>query len=139
MRSVELVVRNPSGLHARPAALFVRTAGQFRSRITVENLTSQKTADAKSLLLVLTTGVQRGHRIRIAADGPDEAEAIAALSGLVASGLGEALEAEPSEASATAGEGELSLLPPQEAVDVVGVEVPDEGGSGQGVGVEDRR
>jgi len=38
---------------------------------------------------VLTAGVQRGHRIRLTADGPDEAEAVLTLTELVASGLGE--------------------------------------------------
>src|SRR3972149_6879314 len=77
MQSRELILRNPSGLHARPAALFVEVASRFGARITVENLDrGSRTVDAKSILLLLTAGVQRGHRIRIAAAGPAEAEAL---------------------------------------------------------------
>ena len=90
MRYVELVVSNPSGLHARPATLFTEAAAAFSSKITVENLTRGKApVDAKSTLMLLTAGVSRDHRIRLAADGPDEEAAIDALVELVGSGLGE--------------------------------------------------
>jgi phosphocarrier protein len=90
MRSVELVVTNPSGLHARPATLFTEAAMEFASKVTVENLTRGKgPVDAKSTLMLLTAGVSSGHRIRLAADGPDEDAAIDALVDLVSSGLGE--------------------------------------------------
>jgi phosphocarrier protein HPr len=90
MRSVELVVRNASGLHARPATLFTEAAATFVSKVTVENLSRGKPpVDAKSTLMLLTAGVARDHRIRLAADGPDEEAAIERLVELVASGLGE--------------------------------------------------
>ena len=90
MRSVEIVMNNPSGLHARPATLFTEAAASFVSRITVENLTRGKgPVDAKSMLMLLTAGVSKDHRIRLVADGPDEDAAIEALVGLVDSGLGE--------------------------------------------------
>jgi phosphotransferase system HPr (HPr) family protein len=90
MRSVEIVVRNASGLHARPATLFTQKAAEFQARISVENLDRGKgPVDAKSLLLLLTVGVSRDHRIRLSADGVDEDAAIEALVGLIASGLGE--------------------------------------------------
>lgn len=91
MRTVELVVTNPSGLHARPATLFTETAARFSARITIENLDRAKgPVDAKSILMLLTAGVSRDQRVRLAADGPDEEEALAALAALVESGLGEA-------------------------------------------------
>jgi phosphotransferase system HPr (HPr) family protein len=91
MRSVELVVANPSGLHARPATLFTEAAARFAARITIENLDRAKgPVDAKSILMLLTAGVSRDQRIRLAADGPDEEDALAALTALVESGLGEA-------------------------------------------------
>jgi phosphotransferase system HPr (HPr) family protein len=91
MKSVEVVVRNPSGLHARPATLFTQAAAGFESRITVENLDRGKgPVDAKSLLLLLTTGVSRDHRVRLTADGADEEAAIETLVDLIDSGLGEA-------------------------------------------------
>jgi phosphotransferase system HPr (HPr) family protein len=93
MQEIELEVRNPSGLHARPASVFVKTAAGFRSRVQIQNL-SRGTApgDAKSILTMLTAGVKQGHRVRITAEGEDEAAAIASLSELVRSGIGEALE-----------------------------------------------
>jgi PTS hybrid protein len=90
MQSVEVVITNPSGLHARPAALFTRAAGRFDAKITVENLDrGSGPVDAKSILLLLTAGVSHGHRIRIAATGPDEDEAIKTLVEMLRQGLGE--------------------------------------------------
>jgi phosphotransferase system HPr (HPr) family protein len=95
MRTTELIVRNPSGLHARPAALFVRTAARFGSRITLENVDrGSAPADAKSIIAVMSSGVSRGQAIRITADGPDEDAAIAAIEAFVASGMGEAIPEE---------------------------------------------
>ncbi len=95
MAEREIDVRNPSGLHARPAATFVRAAGAFGADITVTNLTRNpdKSASAKSVLGVMGLGVSSGHRIRIAADGADADAAVEALVELVAAGLGEDLEA----------------------------------------------
>ncbi len=90
MRSIEVPVANPSGLHARPATLFTQKAAEFESRITVENLDRGKgPVDAKSILMLLTVGVSRDQRIRLTADGADEDAAIEALEELIASGLGE--------------------------------------------------
>jgi phosphotransferase system HPr (HPr) family protein len=89
--STEVEIRNPSGLHARPAATFVRAAAGFRSRIRLQNLTSGRPeCDAKSILGVLASGAQKGHRIRLVAEGDDAAQAIAELRALIESGLGEA-------------------------------------------------
>jgi phosphotransferase system HPr (HPr) family protein len=97
MAEVTLQVRNQSGLHARPAALFVKTAGGFSSNVQVTNLTRdpEKSAAARSLLGVMGLGVSSGHEIRITADGPDADEAIATLRKLVESGLGEELDPAP--------------------------------------------
>lgn len=87
---VRLTVRNPSGLHARPAAMFVRGAGGFGSTIRITNATrGTGPADAKSILAVLGLGVSAGHEIELTADGPDAEAAIAALQALVDGGLGE--------------------------------------------------
>ncbi|MBM4429606.1 MAG: phosphoenolpyruvate--protein phosphotransferase [Chloroflexi bacterium] len=90
-RTIELVVPNPVGLHARPAAQFVQTAARFRSRIRVQNVTQQRSfADAKSMMQVASQATARqGERIRIVATGEDADEAILALQGLVESGFGE--------------------------------------------------
>jgi phosphotransferase system HPr (HPr) family protein len=91
MQVAELDIHNKSGLHARPAAMFVKTAAAFRSSVFVENLTrGSKPANAKSLLAVLGCGVEQGHRIRVSAEGEDEAAAIAAVRMLAEGGFGEA-------------------------------------------------
>ena len=96
MAEIEVDVRNPSGLHARPAATFVRAAGGFTADVSVTNLSrdSGRSASAKSVLGVMGLAVARGHRIRIAADGSDAEEAVAGLAELVESGLGEEIEVE---------------------------------------------
>jgi len=90
MEQIRLTVTNATGLHARPAALFVQTAGRFASSITVANATDGgEPVDAKSILSVLTLGANKGHWIDITAEGPDAGEAIRALEALVTGGLGE--------------------------------------------------
>jgi phosphotransferase system HPr (HPr) family protein len=92
MRVAELDIHNKSGLHARPAAMFVNTAAGFRSKVSIENLTrGSKPANAKSLLAVLGCGVEQGHRIRVSAEGEDEAAAIEAVRALAEGGFGEAV------------------------------------------------
>ena len=92
MRTTELTVRNPSGLHARPAAMFVRTAAGFASKITLENLDrGTEPVDAKSIIAVMSSGVSQGHRIRVGADGADEDTAIETIEAFVASGMGETI------------------------------------------------
>lgn len=94
MRSVEVEVRNPSGIHARPGAKFVKAAATFSSKITVENLTnSRPIADAKSILSMIGAAVRNGDRVRITATGDDEDRAVDGLRELVESGLGETIEA----------------------------------------------
>ena len=83
-------MRNKVGLHARPAAQFVKTAARFKSSITVANLSKgTPPANAKSILSVLTAAVQMNDRIRLNADGADEAEAVAALCVLIDTNFGE--------------------------------------------------
>ncbi len=90
MQKVTLELTNPVGLHARPAAEFVRTATRFRSSVLVRNLTRETPAvNAKSILSVLTLGAEKGHVIEVTAEGPDEKEALAALKMLVTGGFEE--------------------------------------------------
>ena len=92
--SLEVQVQNPSGLHARPAALFVRAACAFRSEIRVANLTTGSSAvTAKSIIGVLGLGVQRGHRIQLSCEGEDEGLAAETLRSLVEDGLADQEEA----------------------------------------------
>lgn len=90
MQEAIIAVTNEVGLHARPAATFVKTAKGFTSAITVTNLTrSGQPADAKSLVQIFKAAVAQGHEVRITAEGPDEGEAMASLLGLIESNFGE--------------------------------------------------
>jgi phosphocarrier protein len=82
-----LRIRNELGLHARAAARFVHTAGRFRSRVSAG--CSGRRMDGKSILGILLLGASQGTEIEVEVDGPDEAEAFAALEALVAGGFGE--------------------------------------------------
>ena len=91
MARAEVVVRNPSGLHARPAAAFVKAAGGLGVDVRVTNLSRDpdRTASAKSVLGVMGLGVSRGHRIALEAEGSDAEAAVRSLVELVEGGLGE--------------------------------------------------
>jgi len=83
-------VTHEVGLHARPAATFVKTAKGFASEITIANLTrGSEPVDAKSLVKIFKSAVGSGHEIRLTADGLDERVALDALVGLIESNFGE--------------------------------------------------
>lgn len=73
------------GLHARPANLLVKTAGQFKSSITISNRTRE--VDAKRLLAVMTLGAKNNDEVTVAVEGSDEAQAMEALTKLFENGL----------------------------------------------------
>ena len=103
--TLRLTIRNPHGLHARPAARFVQTASGFDAKIEVRNLTSGRgPADAASLNAVATLGAAVGHEIEVAAGGPQAAEAIDAIRALAARDFDEAVEA-PEAAGGVRGRG----------------------------------
>jgi phosphotransferase system HPr (HPr) family protein len=79
MPEIHLVVKDPAGLHARPAAKFVQAASRFESRIVIRQ--GDREADAKSLIAILGLTIRPSSEIVLAADGPD---AEAALDGLAA-------------------------------------------------------
>lgn len=90
MQSTTITVTNAEGLHARPAHLFVSTAGKFEAEIQVRSLTGESEyVNAKSILSVLTLGVSQGHEIEIRAEGEDGGEAVEALSSLIEGGFEE--------------------------------------------------
>jgi multiphosphoryl transfer protein len=102
--SVMLV--NPLGLHARPAARLIRMARRWQARITLENLTrGTGAAPADSINGVLWLGAQRGHRVRVRARGVEARPAVAMLADFLASGCDEGAGGEveaPQRASAAA-------------------------------------
>ena len=87
MVSRQVTVVNALGLHARAAARFVKVASRFRSQIRVTR--GQHTMDGKSILGLLLLAAARGSELTIAADGPDEADAVEALGALVERGFEE--------------------------------------------------
>ena len=80
-----LEIKNPQGLHARPAEQFARTAMQFDAQLELVN--GSKRADAKSILHILTLGAAQGTELLLEARGTDAQEAIDALSQLVEGGF----------------------------------------------------
>ena len=76
-----VTVNNQVGLHARPATFFIQKANEFNSSIWIEK--DERRINAKSLLGVLSLGIIKGMSMDIAADGPDEQEAVEALEELI--------------------------------------------------------
>lgn len=88
--SFEAVIRNPSGLHARPAAAFVRAAGRFDARVQIADLDAGSAPVAgNSLLALMSLGVRPGTRVRVTATGPQAREAVEELRTMVEDGFGE--------------------------------------------------
>jgi phosphocarrier protein HPr len=75
-----VTISNRAGIHARPAALIVQTAGKFASRIHLRK--GNDAINAKSIMGILTLGASYGTPIVIQADGADEAAAVEAIARL---------------------------------------------------------
>ena len=82
MTEGETEIVNQLGLHARAAAKLVHTAGGFRSRITL--VKDGEEVDAKSILGILLLAAGQGSTLTIRCQGPDEQEALGAVSTLIA-------------------------------------------------------
>jgi phosphocarrier protein FPr len=111
-QQIILVVNNRQGLHARPAAKFVTTAGRFAAEVRI--IKDGRSANAKSINQVATLGVRRGNEIAVTAAGADAADALAAIQALADDNFGEADEAAPAKsppAPVAAASGALSGLP----------------------------
>lgn len=87
MYTEKVTVENKTGLHARPASVFVQTASKFKSNINV--LKEDKNVNAKSILNIMTLGASKGTEITISAEGPDEELAVKTLVDLIKSKFGE--------------------------------------------------
>ena len=85
-----ITITSAHGLHARPAARFVRTASGFDAEVEVTNVaTGRGPASARSLNALATLAVRQGQDLLVRAAGPAASEALAALEALAASGFGE--------------------------------------------------
>ena len=87
MVSQKVTIKNPTGLHLRPAGNLCKEAMKFRSMITFTF--RENTANAKSVLSVLGACVKSGDEIELICEGEDEEEALESLVTAVESGLGE--------------------------------------------------
>ena len=87
MVSQKVVIKNPTGLHLRPAGNLCKEAMQFSSHITFSF--RETTANAKSVLSVLGACIKSGDEIELMCEGADEQEALAALVAVIEDGLGE--------------------------------------------------
>ena len=81
-QTATVTICNTRGLHARASAKFVKLASSFDSEVQV--IRDGTTVDARSIMGLLMLGAGNGSSIDISAEGPDAADAIAALSDLVA-------------------------------------------------------
>lgn len=82
-----VVVKNPSGLHARPAAVLIHNAERFPCELSM--VKGLQKVDLKSILGVMSLAVSQGDTVIIRADGQGESEAVEEISRLIESGLGE--------------------------------------------------
>ena len=87
MVSQKVVIKNPTGLHLRPAGILCKEAMKFKSLITFSF--RDNTANAKSVLSVLGACVKCGEEIEITCEGIDEKEALEDLVTAIENGLGE--------------------------------------------------
>ena len=87
MSQQNVTVKNKTGLHARPAALFVQTANKFKSEVFIEK--EGKKVNAKSIMGVMSLAVSQGTQIIVSAQGEDEKEAVNKLVELIESKFGE--------------------------------------------------
>ena len=83
MKEIKLTVIGETGLHSRPADLFVRTSKLYGSTITVQK--GEKSADAKNIIKVILLNVTKGQTMTVTADGADEDAALNSLKRLVES------------------------------------------------------
>ncbi|MDA8211155.1 MAG: HPr family phosphocarrier protein [Clostridia bacterium] len=82
-----IAVKNPTGLHAHPAALFIQAASKFKSDITIAK--GDREVDARSILGILTLIAKQGDVITLKATGEDAQEAVATLTDLISRPLDE--------------------------------------------------
>ena len=73
-------IKNRAGIHARPAALIVQTAGRFKSKVFIEKNSDR--INAKSIMGIITLGAGYGVELKIIAEGEDEEAAVEAVAQL---------------------------------------------------------
>lgn len=87
MVSGKVTVKNPSGLHARPASILARAAGQCESEVII--VYGEKKIQAKSILNIMAAAIKSGSEIEVQCSGASEEKDLKTLMELIESGLGE--------------------------------------------------
>lgn len=85
MKEFSYTIKDEAGIHARPAGLLIKKAGEFHSEIVLHKGT--KTADAKKIFSVMSLGAKKGDVLTVAVSGDDEDEAVAELKSFFESAL----------------------------------------------------
>ena len=78
MRMITVTIRDPMGLHARPAGLLVKEARKYASKITLHR--GEKAVEATRLMALMGLGVKTGETLSVTVEGADEDAAAEALS-----------------------------------------------------------
>ena len=77
----EVIVKNPQGLHARPAAMFVQIASKYNSLVMIQK--DDQKVNGKSIMGILTLGAQRNCKVILEINGEDAQQAMAELENLL--------------------------------------------------------
>jgi len=80
----EVIIKNKTGLHARPAAVFVQIANKYDSEISITK--DNQKVNGKSIMGILMLAAEKGARVVITAEGDDAREAVEELSGMLLRG-----------------------------------------------------
>ena len=78
---VEVVIKNPQGLHARPAAMFVQIASKYNANVVLQK--GEERVNGKSIMGILTLGIEQNSKVVLEADGDDADEVVAELTQLL--------------------------------------------------------
>lgn len=87
MVSQKVIIKNPSGLHARPASVLVQAAGKCKSDVIL--VYGEKRIQAKSILTVMAAAIKSGSEVMVECSGETEEEDLKKITELIESGLGE--------------------------------------------------
>lgn len=87
MEKITVVLTNESGLHARPASLFIKEVSKYKSEVSI--VKDGQSYNAKSIMEILNMGASKGDTFAINAEGVDEKKVVVALKKLVESNFGE--------------------------------------------------
>ena len=87
MITQKMTIKNPQGLHMRPAGVFANAMGKFECNVFIKYKNNR--INAKSLLNIIAACIKCGSEVDIECDGADEQEAMAKAIELIESGLGE--------------------------------------------------